>query len=207
MRKLASSLCFALVPALVAVLAVAGGGTQTPPPAPRGDPNPVVFAPGRLVGIGGGRSLYMKCEGHGTPAVILEAGRGGTSDGWIEVQDALARTTQTCAYDRAGLGNSLPAPGRPSAAADISDLERLLHHADLPAPYVLVGSAYGGLLVRLYADAHPSETRGLVVIGAPVAPTRGRLPMVVVSSRQPSIVAAAVRRARGLAELAARPNR
>lgn len=197
-RKLASSLCFALVPVLVAVLGVVGGGTQNPAPAPGGDPNPVVFPPGQLVPIGGGRSLYMKCEGHGTPTVILEAARGGTAEGWMEVQDALARTMQACAYDRAGLGNSLPGPGH-TETDQIADLQRLLRQAKLPAPYVLVGSAYGGLLVQLYADAHPSETRGLVLIGAPVRPPRERLPMVAVSSAQPSIVVAAVRRACGRA--------
>lgn len=164
MRKFAISLCFALVPAMVAVLANAGAGTQNPPPAPQGDPNPVVFAPGRLVPIGGGRSLYLKCDGHGTPTVILEAGRSGTSDSWMEVQNALARTTQTCAYDRAGLGNSLPGPGH-TETEQIADLQRLLRRAALPAPYVLVGAAYGGRLAHLYARAHPSETRAVVLVG------------------------------------------
>jgi pimeloyl-ACP methyl ester carboxylesterase len=205
-RKFASSLCFALVPAVVAVVAVVGGGTQNPPPTTGGDPNPVVFAPGRLVPIGGGRRLYLKCEGHGTPTVILEAGRGGTADGWIEVQDAVARITRTCAYDRAGLGNSLPGPGH-GETDQIADLQRLLRHAKLPAPYVLVGAGYGGSLVRRYADVHPSETRGLVLIGAPVHPRREHVPMLAVSSGQPSIVTAAVRRACGPAELAARTRR
>ena len=57
--------------------------------------------------IGGGRSLFLDCVGSGTPTVVLEAGLGGDSYNWHEVQRRLGRTTRTCAYDRAGLGNSV----------------------------------------------------------------------------------------------------
>jgi hypothetical protein len=41
---------------------------------------------GRLVDVGGGPSLYLDCVGSGTPTVVLEAGLGGTSDAWRDVQ-------------------------------------------------------------------------------------------------------------------------
>jgi pimeloyl-ACP methyl ester carboxylesterase len=146
---------------LLSGLAVAcGGHTSTT----GRDRNPVTLGPGRLVSIGGGRSLYLHCEGTGIPTVILEAGFPGNSDNWSEVQAPLGRATRTCAYDRAGLGNSLPIPGVHDAAAEIADLKRLLDHAGIPAPYVLVGHSYGGLLVRLYAHAHPHQTAGIVLV-------------------------------------------
>jgi pimeloyl-ACP methyl ester carboxylesterase len=158
-----------VLPALVAVLAVEGGGTRNSPQPPTGgDRNPVVFAPGRLVGIGGGRTLYLKCEGSGTPTVVLEAGLGGTSTDWEEVQAPLSRVTRTCAYDRAGLGNSLPIPGIHDAADEVADLERLLGHAGLAPPYVLVGASYGGLVARLFAYGHGQTTAGLVLVDAMV---------------------------------------
>ncbi|HET9270974.1 MAG TPA: alpha/beta hydrolase, partial [Vicinamibacterales bacterium] len=133
---------------------------QTPPA------NPVVVGDGKLVPIGGGRTLYIHCMGLGSPTVVLEAGYGGNSDTWSGVQRQLGATTRTCAYDRAGLGNSLPMPGVHDASDEIADLQRLLEHAHIGPPYVLVGHSYGGLLVRLFADAHPSETAGVVLVDA-----------------------------------------
>jgi pimeloyl-ACP methyl ester carboxylesterase len=128
--------------------------------------DPVVVGPGRLVAIGGRRALYLECEGSGNPTVILEAGFPGTSENWSDVQPALGRATRTCSYDRAGLGSSPPIPGVHTAADEISDLKRLLDHAGIPPPYVLVGHSYGGLLMRLFAHAHPQLTAGIVLVDA-----------------------------------------
>ena len=46
----------------------------------------MILGPGHLVAIGVGRSLYLHCEGAGSPTVILEAGFGGNSNDWSEVQ-------------------------------------------------------------------------------------------------------------------------
>src|SRR5919201_5621688 len=62
-------------------------------------------APGRLVDIGGHR-LHIWCTGTGTPPVILENGLGGSSTGWGFVQPEVAKFTQVCSYDRAGMGYS-----------------------------------------------------------------------------------------------------
>jgi pimeloyl-ACP methyl ester carboxylesterase len=156
-RLAVASRAFALI--LLSVLTVACGGQQT-----TRDPNPVILGPGHLVAIGHGRSLYLHCEGTGSPTVILEAGFGGNSDDWSEVQGPLSRATRTCAYDRAGLGNSLPMPGVHDAADEIADLNRLLEDAGIPPPYVLVGHSYGGLLVRLFAQVSPVETAGIVLV-------------------------------------------
>lgn len=156
--------------ALLASLLAAGcGGAPSRPGAhaAHGTPdNPVVTGPGRLVAIGGGRSLYLQCSGHGSPTVVLEAGFGGDTNNWTGVQPQLGATTRTCAYDRAGLGNSLPLPGVHDASAEIRDLQTLLEHARIAPPYVLVGHSYGGLLVRLFARAHPAETAGVVLVDA-----------------------------------------
>ena len=56
----------------------------------------------------GRRALYLDCRGEGAPTVVLEAGSGSDSSTWSAVLDALAETTRTCAYDRAGRGRSDP---------------------------------------------------------------------------------------------------
>lgn len=159
-------------PAAVVVLAITAalvgcgdsrgrGSSANRPPAPK-----VVVNGGELVDIGGGRSLYLRCVGSGSPTVILEAGFGGTTNNWSAVQPQLGRTTRTCAYDRAGLGNSLPIPGVHDAGDEVDDLARLLERAELPPPYVLVGHSYGGLLARVFANAHPEKTAGVVLVDA-----------------------------------------
>lgn len=125
---------------------------------------PVIVGPGRLVDVGSGRSLYLKCAGSGSPTIVLEAGFGGDTDNWSAVQTQLGRTTRTCAYDRAGLGNSLPIPGVHDASDEVNDLHQLLDHAHIAPPYVLVGHSYGGLLVHVFANAHPNETAGIVLV-------------------------------------------
>jgi pimeloyl-ACP methyl ester carboxylesterase len=127
---------------------------------------PVIIGSGRLVKIGAGRTLFLDCVGSGRPTVVLEAGFGGDSFNWHDVLPQLGRTTRTCAYDRAGLGNSVAVPGVHDARNEIDDLEHLLHGARLDPPYVLVGHSYGGLLVRLFAVAHPREVAGLVLVDA-----------------------------------------
>jgi pimeloyl-ACP methyl ester carboxylesterase len=127
---------------------------------------PVIVGPGELVAIGGGRKLFLDCMGSGSPTVVLEAGFGGDSYNWQAVQPQLGRTTRTCAYDRAGLGNSVARPGVHDARDELDDLQRLLDAAHLDPPYVLVGHSYGGLLARLFAVAHPKETAGVVLVDA-----------------------------------------
>ena len=97
---------------------------------------------------------------------ILEAGFGGSSTDWRDVQPQLGRTTRTCAYDRAGLGSSVAMPGVHDADDEVRDLQQLLFSARIAPPYVLVGHSYGGLLSRLYAYEHPRDVAGMVLVDA-----------------------------------------
>ena len=152
---------------LLSMVLVSCGGSEGAKRSARRAPTPTVIVNGGdLVDIGGGRSLYLRCVGSGSPTVVLEAGFGGTTNNWSAVQPQLGRTMRTCAYDRAGQGNSLPIPGVHDAGDEVEDLARLLERAELPPPYLLVGHSYGGLLVRLFADAHPETTAGVVLVDA-----------------------------------------
>src|SRR5688572_31766489 len=82
-------------------------------------------APGRLASVGRHR-LHYRCEGTGSPAVILEAGIAASSLTWSRVQPAIARETRVCSYDRAGLAWSEGASSRRSIDALVGELRLLL---------------------------------------------------------------------------------
>lgn len=119
--------------------------------------------PQRLVDIGG-RKLNIYCTGKGSPAVILDGGLGSDITEWRFVQPAIAKTTQVCAYDRAGNGFSDPAPIPRDAKALAADLSSLLRAAEIGGPYVVVGQSLAGLHIRLFADEHPDEVAGMVLV-------------------------------------------
>jgi pimeloyl-ACP methyl ester carboxylesterase len=116
------------------------------------------------VEVAPGRHLNLYCVGKGSPTVILETGMGVDAGTWGFVQPAVARHTRTCAYDRAGLGFSDPADRPGTAANAVDDLHHLLAAAGIKPPYVLVGHSYGGMIVRLYADLHPRDVAGMVLV-------------------------------------------
>jgi pimeloyl-ACP methyl ester carboxylesterase len=68
------------------------------------------------------------------------------------------------AYARAGLGRSDPVTGPHTAIQAVRDLHSLLTALHIAPPYVLVGSSYGGLLVRLYTSVYPDDVAGLVLV-------------------------------------------
>lgn len=116
--------------------------------------------------ISPGRSLYLNCQGSGGPAVILEAGGPGLgSDSWQNVQAQIATSTRACAYDRAGIGQSDPAPeGQRTIQDSVNDLHALLASAGIACPCIFVGSSWGGTIVRLYAAQFPGDIAGLVSV-------------------------------------------
>jgi pimeloyl-ACP methyl ester carboxylesterase len=113
-----------------------------------------------------GRKLYGWLAGCGTPLVILDAGMGDASDTWSNVQPEVARFTRVLSYDRAGMGRSDPAP-TPRACQDMTaDLRILLAATSLPPPYVLVAHSWSGLNARWFANQHPEEVAGMLLIDA-----------------------------------------
>ena len=85
----------------------------------------------------GDRRLAYLCSGAGSPTVVLETGLGAESEEWAVVQRGLEQFTRVCRYDRAGRGDSDPAPRPRSAHHMVSDLHELLQRAAIPGPYVL----------------------------------------------------------------------
>ena len=119
-------------------------------------------APGRLIEVDGGR-LHLYEIGSGT-SVVLESGISASSLNWRTVQNEASRFARVCSYDRSGLGWSdlYDQPCTPTALAH--QLHALLQTAHIPAPYILVGHSFGGLIVRAFAAAFRNETAGLVLV-------------------------------------------
>jgi pimeloyl-ACP methyl ester carboxylesterase len=117
-----------------------------------------------LFKINGGRHLYLRCTGSGSPTIVLEGGDGDDSSSYAFAESTLAELTRTCVYDRANLGNSDAAAGPRRLNDFVDDLEALLETADVPAPYVLVGTSGGGFITAGYAEEHPEDIAGMVFI-------------------------------------------
>ena len=117
-----------------------------------------------LVRLPDGRRMNLVCMGQGSPTVILESGLGSHVFVWGLVQYKIARNTRTCAYERAGMGVSDEGHGPRDAAAVDADLDALLHAAGLSGPYVVVGHSIGSYYTRLFADTHPRDVAGMVLI-------------------------------------------
>ncbi len=89
------------------------------------------------------------------------------SGSWTRVVDELSKSNRVVLYDRAGLGQSDPAPKLPRTSADIAaDLDALLAKAAIHGPYLLVGHSYGGLHLRMFASRFPDKVAGMVLVDA-----------------------------------------
>jgi pimeloyl-ACP methyl ester carboxylesterase len=117
-----------------------------------------------LFDVGGGRNLYLHCEGSGAPTVVYLHGHGGSSSNAGEIPSLLHHDYRVCVYDRANVGRSDPAEGPRTVADAVEDLHTLLDAAEVPGPYVLLGASLGGLLEFVYASTHPDDVVGLVLL-------------------------------------------
>ena len=123
----------------------------------------------RVVKINGDRGLYIRCTGTGSPTVVMEGGDGDASDSYGFAEPAVSTVTRACVYDRANLGQSDSAPGPRGLHDLVGDLEALLEAAEIPPPFVLVGTSGGGYITAGFAYEHPRDVAGLVFVdtGAP----------------------------------------
>ena len=140
------------------------------------------------IAIGNGRELYLRCRGRGRPAVVLESGIHDSSDTWTLTQteppvasspavfSGVARFTRVCRYDRPGTIRYTDPPAPTTRSTPVTmprtlpglagDLRKLLRRSGIRGPYVLVGHSFGGMIVRLFAQAYPSKAAGLVFVDA-----------------------------------------
>jgi pimeloyl-ACP methyl ester carboxylesterase len=120
-------------------------------------------APGELVDVNGTR-MHIRCEGTGSPTVVMEAGSGDCSLSWALVQQNVSAFTRVCTYDRQGYAWSDPVSGPLTASNVTGRLHTLLSRANVSPPYVLAGHSLGGVYVRYYTHRYPDEVAGMVLV-------------------------------------------
>lgn len=116
----------------------------------------------------GGHSLYLKCQGDGSPTVVYMHGSINEpimahANGQFAI-DALSDEVRVCVYDRRNVGRSdtVDAPQLPDDV--MNDTRTLLEVAGIAPPYVLLGASFGGLVAYLYANRYPDEVAGMVLL-------------------------------------------
>lgn len=139
-------------------------------PAPAGS----VAVPATDAGIDGlfdvgDHRLYLSCSGTGSPTVVYMHGaiwddRIVPHTNAFDIRERLQDHVRVCLYDRrnVGLSDTVDAVQEPKDA--LRDMERLLAAAGVEPPYVLVGASFGGLLAYLYANEHPDQVEGMVLL-------------------------------------------
>jgi len=121
-------------------------------------------APGRLVDVGGNRHIQIDCRGKGSPTIVFQS--GGDLMGslaWAPVMEKAAAKSRACAYSRAGILWSDPAPGAFDPREVAADLHAALKAAGETGPYLLVSHSRGGLYSMIFAGLYRDEIAGLVL--------------------------------------------
>jgi pimeloyl-ACP methyl ester carboxylesterase len=120
--------------------------------------------PGKMVTVDD-HDLHLYCVGEGSPTVVFESDLdqyGSLS--WVPVQERIGEITRACSYDRAGILWSEPGP-RPRDGETIArELAAVLAAAGEEGPYILVGHAFGGAFIRIFAGQNPDDVFGMVLL-------------------------------------------
>lgn len=116
-----------------------------------------------MVDVNGGK-MHIRCEGTGSPTVVLEAGATGFSGTWAWVQANVAKETRVCSYDRRGLGWSLETEGPRDGEAIARELKELLDNAGEKGPYVMAGHSLGGVFIRIFQTNYPDSVSAMVFV-------------------------------------------
>jgi pimeloyl-ACP methyl ester carboxylesterase len=154
-----------------------------------GTSSPDTFTSG-AVAIGDDRAIQAECSGSGSPTVVLIPGSRESGEVWqvtapssgdltpdalvfseAAVFPSVSSVTRVCTYDRPGvplldgtISGSTLVPQPTTAQDGASDLDAWLTAAGVDGPYVLVAHSWGGLIAMRYAQEHPGEVAGLVLV-------------------------------------------
>jgi pimeloyl-ACP methyl ester carboxylesterase len=119
---------------------------------------------GRMVSIGT-HDIHLNCVGSGSPTVVFESDLDQYgSMSWVPVQEKIGELTRACSYDRAGILWSEPGPLPRDGETIAREIHTVLDAAGEEGPFVLVGHAFGGAYVRIFAGMYPGDVSGMVLL-------------------------------------------
>ena len=118
-----------------------------------------------------GLSFHVQEVGAGPPVVMLHGLLIGSLASWyFTAAPTLARTHRVRVYDLRGHGRSERAKSGYDVRTMARDLEAMA--SDLPGEIDLVGHSWGALVALRFALDHPGRVRRLVLVEAPLPPSR-----------------------------------
>jgi pimeloyl-ACP methyl ester carboxylesterase len=115
----------------------------------------------------GTHHLQMRCEGQGSPSVVIDAGIADDMEKLRPLQERVAKGTRVCSYNRAGYGQSEAGPLPRHSGREAEELKGLLDSASVPGPYVVVGHSLGALNVQVFAARYANDVAGIVLLDPP----------------------------------------
>ena len=111
-----------------------------------------------------GRQVFLHRAGAGGPSVVLLPGAGLVGLDFLNIHDRVARWTTSVLYDRAGTGWSERVDMPRAAGVVVDELEKVLAVAGVHGPFLLVGHSLGAFHARRFAQMHPDQVAGLVLL-------------------------------------------
>ena len=156
--------------------------------------------PHMSVKLASGRHLDLFCIGRGKPTVLFMAGLGDDMTTWRRVQPVVGRSTRSCAYDRAGYGFSEPSHHAADADSAAEDLQALIKASSIRTPILVVAHSLGALFAVRFAERHPDEVAGLVLVEPAFAGQQRTLSVDASLSERQSIAAKETATMRQLAD-------
>jgi len=120
---------------------------------------------GRIIAAAG-QQQWVRCQGTGSPTIVVVSGLRADHRMWSKVDDRLSKLARTCIVDRPGLGASPARQGgsRTDAGEHARELQAVLQAAGETGPYLLIGHSYGGLVVRAFTRLFPDEVSSALLL-------------------------------------------
>jgi pimeloyl-ACP methyl ester carboxylesterase len=122
-------------------------------------------AVGQCVNVEGNELYYeyiKSCTDNLT--IVFESGYGWDLNNWNPIKSNISKFANVFLYDRDGIGRSGKSSKPKHSMQIINNLRNLLNKAEVKPPYLLVGHSFGGVNVRLFANKHPEEVAGVILL-------------------------------------------
>ncbi|MBC7694032.1 MAG: alpha/beta hydrolase [Burkholderiales bacterium] len=111
-----------------------------------------------------GKKQYVLVEGTGEPTIVFLTGKGTGQNDFKKVYNKIKNTNRIFSYDRAGLGKSEAFRNDRTVDTMAYELHELLEKEKIKPPYILVGHALGGYIMRCFVSLYPTTVSGVVFV-------------------------------------------